>query len=385
MSSMPQPRRFRYCAACGAERAVGAHYCGQCGAVHCPACGATVRTGARFCPHCGQPVNSLNTPPSPPPQPKNVPAGPLPVSQPLYPPGASPWLLEFVDRLEMMLTFEYLLAGTLGARHVVLLQGTKGIGKSFLLRRLQAECQQKQVPNAWLDLADPRRVDYIKIMRDVRDGLGEQEFQPFTDLLNFFTTQGYTLKLQVEVLNRDDRSTGGVTIQDQAQVGGIVAGRDAIVISDNNLSDPRRDIEIDPRRMQDALTSRFIEVLKSLCSKQRVVCLFDDVDHLEETTAYWFWRDFLGPLEAQTQFLAILTAATPPPVDRWVQAAIESTALSNLPEPHVVEYLQRRGVPEADRKGVLGFIMSDIGGYGHPEQMARLVDIYLKPRPGVTL
>jgi hypothetical protein len=303
----------------------------------------------------------------------------------LFPPDAAPWLIEFVDRQEILGAFQRLRTGALDSKHVILLQGAKGVGKSFLLRRLQEQCRQDRISHALLDLADLRGVEDIKIMRDVRDGIGVGEFGSFTDLLNYYTIEGYTMKLQVEVINRDNRPGGGVTIGDQAQASGVIAGRDAIVIKDNNLLAPRRDIEIDKRQMQDALTSRFLEAVKAVCQQRQIVCLFDNVHSLGDSTSYWFWRDLVGPLVEQDNFLAVLTIATgtiPPAIDRWMQRTIENAALSNLSEAHVTDYLVRRGVPEGDRRAVANFVMSDVGRYGLPEEMARLVDIYLRPRPG---
>jgi len=310
----------------------------------------------------------------------------LPVSPPLFPANAAPWLVEFVDRQEILGAFQRLRTGALDSKRIILLQGAKGIGKSFLLRRLQAQCRQDQVSHALLDLADLRGVEDIKIMRDVRDGIDAGEFSLFTDALNYYTKEGYSMKLQVEMINRDNRPAGGVAIGGQAQVGGTIAGGDVIVISDNNLLAPRRDIEIDKRQMQDVLTRRFVEGVKAVCQQRQIVCLFDNVDFLGESISYWFWRDLIGPLVDQGNFLAVLTTAagaSSPAIDRWMQSAMESAALSRLSELHVVEYLGRRGVPEGDRRAVANFIMSDVGKYGHPEEMARLVDMYLRPRPGV--
>jgi hypothetical protein len=276
----------------------------------------------------------------------------------------------------------------LDSKRIILLQGAKGVGKSFLMRRLQSQCRQEQVSHAFLDLADLRGVDDSKIMRDVRDGIEAGEFNSFTDLLNYYTTEGYSMNVQVDVVNRDNRLGGDINIGGQASIDGLITTGPVIVISDNKLLAPRRDLEVDKRRMQDALTRHFVEAVRAACQQRQVVCLFDNIDALEESASYWFWRDFIAPLVDQANFLAVLTAetrATFPAIDRWVQNAIESAALSTLSEAHVVEYLERRKVPESDRRAVTSFIMSDIGHYGHPEEMARLVDIYLRPRPGAAL
>lgn len=355
MSDSQQPRQYRFCAACGAEHAIGVRFCGHCGAALCTKCGATARRNATFCHRCGQPIAPHAVPP-PLPQGEGVPPrGPLPESQLPFPPNAAPWLIEFVDRQEILGAFQRLRTGALNSKRVILLQGAKGVGKSFLLRRLREQCRQDRISHALLDLADLRGVEDIKIMRDVRDGIDAGEFGSFTDLLNYYTIEGYTMKLQVEVINRDNRPGGGVTIGDQAQVGGVIAGRDAIVIKDNNLTAPRRDIEIDKRQMQDALTLHFVKAVKAVCQQRQIVCLFDNVDSLGESTSYWFWRDLVGPLVEQGNFLAVLTmatGATSQAIDRWTQSAIESAALSNLSEPHVIEYLERRGVPEGERRAV---------------------------------
>lgn len=397
MSEASPSQQFRFCTTCGEEHAIGARFCGRCGAALCIHCGATARPGARFCLRCGKPLSApAPSPPimpsrplpAPPPaitpsRPLPSPEGPLPEPRPQYPAGASPWQVEFVDRQEILAAFDRLVSDRLDYRRIMLLQGTKGIGKSFLLRRLESQCRQVGVAHVRIELADPRGMDDIKIMRDVRDGLGAEGFKPFTDLLNYYTTDGYALKLQVEVVNRGPSAGGGVTIQDHGAVDGVVAGRDAIVIRDNYLSAPRRDFEVDRRSMQDALTRRFLEGLLAVSSTRKIVCLFDDVDTLEPTTAYWLWRDFLGQLIGQANFLAVLTAVTRPELDRGITAIMESPALGGLSESHVIEYLERRGVPAEDRRVAAAFILSEIGDTGSLEQMARMVDMYLKLVPGV--
>ena len=381
MANVSNAPQFRFCAICGQKHGVGDRFCATCGSLLCMFCGATARQAAKFCLRCGKPLALRPTPPPEMPgESQRAFRGPLPQSRPLDVVKASPWLIEFVDRQEVVAAFNGLVSGMLDTKRIMLLRGSKGMGKSFLLRRLQVQCQQSGVPHVRIEMADPRGVDDIKIMRDVRDGLGADDFKPFTDLLNYYTTEGYTLKLQVEVIDHSGRQNSSVTIQDQASVAGVVAGRDAIVIRDNYLSAPRRDIEVDRRRMQDALTRRFLEGLISVSSRQLAVCLFDDIDQLEPTTAFWLWRDFLGQMLNQSGFVAVLAAVSPPPVDRWVSSVIEEAPIGRMPEAYVTEYLERRGVPQDDRKGVAGIIVKNFSG--NPDEMARVVDIYLKPRPG---
>ena len=50
---------FMFCAACGVENSVQAHFCLKCGAellARCASCDAELPSGARFCPSCGQPA-----------------------------------------------------------------------------------------------------------------------------------------------------------------------------------------------------------------------------------------------------------------------------------------------------------------------------------------
>ena len=81
---------------------------------------------------------------------------------------------------------------------VMLIYGEQGIGKTSLQKRLIYECREvrkmRWAETFWLNT---RSYNYMTVMRKIRDDIAPQFFQPFTDLLNYFTKADYNLSINV--------------------------------------------------------------------------------------------------------------------------------------------------------------------------------------------
>src|SRR5690242_18145200 len=122
---------------------------------------------------------------------------------------------------------------------VMVIYGETGIGKTSLHKRLIYECRDvrnmRWAETFWLNT---RSYNYMTVMRKIRDDIGADKFQQFTDLLNYFTKSDYKLTLDVQ-------HAGGINVLDKAEIKdseiGTVA---AVVIKDLNINTPREDKEI---------------------------------------------------------------------------------------------------------------------------------------------
>lgn len=100
-------------------------------------------------------------------------------------------LSQFVDREAEMRRYCAMLNSDI--KHIMLLWGESGMGKSWLLQKMIHECAQRSLRKAKVIWTDTSPWDYIWTMRIIRDDLdrGEGYFQKFNHLLNQYTDPSY--------------------------------------------------------------------------------------------------------------------------------------------------------------------------------------------------
>src|SRR5947207_5143097 len=121
---------------------------------------------------------------------------------------------------------------------VMLIYGEQGIGKTSLQKRLIYECREvrkmRWAETFWLNT---RSYNYMTVMRKIRDDIAPQIFQPFTDLLNYFTKVDYNLIINVT-------PAGNVNILNDAKLDDVKINEligQKIEIHDLNINPPRED------------------------------------------------------------------------------------------------------------------------------------------------
>ena len=105
-------------------------------------------------------------------------------------------LAEFVDREAELEALRRILEDD--AKSLLFFWGRSGVGKSCLMMRLAHEMATRQLRYASIVCNSSTNHSYLTVMRRIRDGLGAQSFQAFTDLVNYFTKPNYNLTVTLE-------------------------------------------------------------------------------------------------------------------------------------------------------------------------------------------
>ena len=268
---------------------------------------------------------------------------------------------------------------------VMLIRGEKGFGKTSLQKRLIYECREvRQMRWAYTYWVDTRSYNYMNIMRMIRDALGEQFFQTFTDQLNYFTKADYTLRINVETAG------SGVNILNNADLNNVkvneIVGHkiEKIEIHDLKIDKPREDKTIDEQERMFKLTQHFLTDLKAALGDDRVVILIDDVEEMPTETAKWLWSELVRAVLDQNLknikfVLCVDCVDAEPALDDFVLRKVQGGRLNVLKEEHIREYLVKRKVGTDDQCEAMATMMAS-NGADQPLKMANMVTAFLARR-----
>jgi GTPase SAR1 family protein len=290
-------------------------------------------------------------------------------------------LAEFVDREEEMRLFCDALET--GRKSILVVWGDSGLGKSSLLAKMIHECAQRRMVKAEVTWTDTRPYDYLGVMRKIRDDVlsslpgtpqnsdSIHPFNRFTDLVNYFTVEHYELVVRVE-------GVSSINVANQATIQGSTTGDiGGIIVKDVMLNSARSDMAVPEAERMARLTDRFLEDLKRVGERERLVVFFDAIEKISLDTAKWIWGELLCAVRdgrlANTVF--VLCGQNKPELDRDWSYAVEMAQLGPLPHKHIVDYLARRGVAENQRE-VLA-TMLEATTQGRIAQIATAVDTFL--------
>lgn len=279
-------------------------------------------------------------------------------------------LAEFVDREEEMDRFCEML--DTGEKPIMVVWGDGGVGKSSLMARMIHEVAQRKMRKAEVTWTETRNYDYLAIMRKMRDDIGVNYFESFTDLVNFFTVPQYELKIQVD-------HAASIAVAKGAQIETSTVGDIAgIVIKDSMLVVPRSDMAVPETERMARLTDRFLEDLTvALESGPPLTVFFDAIEKMTEDTQKWVWGELLQSLRdgrlGSIRF--VLCGREEPLLDRDMQRLVEEAELQPLAHQDIVEYLVKRGVDEQSHDDLASMLL--VATDGNPLHIATLVDGFL--------
>lgn len=279
-------------------------------------------------------------------------------------------LAEFVNRESEMARFCEMLDD--GGVCVFAVWGGGGVGKSSLMAKMIHEVANRRLEKSEVIWTETRNHDYLAIMRKMRDDLGTQYFRRFTDLVNFFTVPQYELKVKLE--GGRISVAEGASFEEDAQVGDIAG----IIIKDATLTEPRADLQVSASEMRARLTDAFIEGMAAALTDREAVVFFDAAEKMTEETEDWVWREVL-PAACDNRLgrvKFVVCGRRKPAVDRLWRSVIEVAELHPLTAEHVLAYLERRGVDEAERKALADMLLVVTGG--NMLELATHVDGYLR-------
>jgi hypothetical protein len=280
-------------------------------------------------------------------------------------------LREFVDREQEMTVFTRVLSRR--DKTVVVVCGDSGMGKSSLLARMAHECSLRGLRKVEVFCSDTRPYDYVNVMRKIRDDVDARSFPGFNDLVNYYTSKSYELRIKVE--GGSIQVAQGATIRDAST--GDIAG---IIVKDLMLNAPRTDMAVPREEQMMRLTDRFKEELRGVVAKEpMVVAFFDAVEKMSTETSQWLWGELLKSVRDQEipNVIAVVCGQRRPSLDRDWTLGAEFLDLRPVGEEHIIEYMQKRGIPGEREELRMGAKVLNLSTGGRLAQIADLVDSLL--------
>ena len=293
-------------------------------------------------------------------------------------------LAQFVDRsAEMALFGQVLDTDTLP---VMVVTAESGMGKTSLMTRMVHECALRKLLNAELEWGSLEVLDYMLVMRKLRDALGVEHFIAFTDLINYYTDDGYQPRLDINI----NLQGSSIQVAGGAQISGSTIGDIAgVVLRDNNFSVQRSDIAVPDEVRRERLTERFLQGLTDLSAEQKVVLFFNATEKMSDLTHQWLWEQLLKPVVdgALPNVRAVLLGQRPPPEDDDLLEFLARVALKPLDTDDINAYIKNRAegkivISDEMRRELAEMLIGATDG--QPARVAAAVDKYLVKR-GVSL
>jgi hypothetical protein len=290
-------------------------------------------------------------------------------------------LAQFVDRSEEIALFAKVLDSD--ELPIMVVSADAGMGKTSLMMRMVHECALRRLLKAELEWSSLDVLDYMSVMRKLRDALGVDPFGAFTDLINYYTDTNYVPRLDINV-----NLQGSVQVAGGAQISGSSVGDIAgVVMRDNMIVVQRPDITVPIEVRREQLTQRFLQGLAALSAERKVVLFFSVTEKMSDLTYQWLWEQLLKPVVdgALPNVRAILLGQRPPPADRDLAAFVAHAELKPLGVDHIDEYIAKRAAGASaisdETRRELAKMLALITR-GRPAEVSSAVDLYMASKAG---
>jgi len=245
-------------------------------------------------------------------------------------------LAAFVDRKDEMARFCEMLETR--DKPIMVVWGEAGLGKTSLFFRMMHECSQRKLRKADLVWSDTRNHDYVAVMCKIRDNLGADCFQSFSQLVNAPASSQIEVKIDVGVTGEVNVASGMQV--DHSKVGDVAAA----IIKDSTFVLPMSDRAALERNRMIRLTDEFIRGLGQALQTEPLVIFFDAVEKMSADTSKWVWGELLRAVADGTvgQIVVVLCGREKPQFDRDMEFIVEEAELKPLGEADIFEYLTKR-------------------------------------------
>lgn len=260
-------------------------------------------------------------------------------------------------------------------KRVMMIEAGGGLGKSWTVEYMRAECQQRNIPNVEIDFADGTIYDFLAVLRRARDSFGPSMFNDFTQAINQVTQP--TLRVEnVGILTSTNTISFG---QNNNLAGANVALGDIAggsIIKDNSFV-INADSAVIRQALQDRLTVAFFECLKQLTAQGPVCFFFDTYDKVTLEAENWLLTQLLPRIrEGQLiNVVVVITGRNVPKLDSVWDSIVARTGLDLFKVEHVTEYLvQRCGLK--DESSVINALFH--ASTGLPQLLAMLAENILR-------
>jgi hypothetical protein len=286
-------------------------------------------------------------------------------------------LAQFVDRSAEMALFAKVLDSN--ELPIMVVSADAGMGKTSLMMRMVHECALRGLLKAELEWSSLDVLDYMSVMRKLRDSLGVDHFGAFTDLINYYTDTNYTPRLDVNV----NVQGSCVQVASGAQIIGSSVGDIAgVVLRDNMIVVQRPDITVPIEVRREQLTQRFLQGLAGLSADLKVVLFFSVTEKMSDLTYQWLWEQLLKPVVdgALSNVRAILLGQRPPPADQDLAAFVAYAELKPLGVDDIDAYIAKRAAGAAaisdETRRELAKMLA-LMTRGRPADVSSAVDLYM--------
>jgi hypothetical protein len=254
---------------------------------------------------------------------------------------ASHLLKDFVDRTNELQKFLSLLDNRSG---IQCLWGPGGIGKSTLIYRMADECNVRGIPWCLIEWRDSRRYSYLDFMRRIRDETSAESYSHFNDVVNFYTVPGYRLQLDVTGVMPEKVavSTGNVSRSDvNVQVGHQIA------VQDLHVSIQRPDQAASENTLMIEITSAFFRCFRQWLENNLYVLFCDAVEKADVQAQNWLESELLSRVRdgELPNVVTVVSGRQGINLDTSYHSVASQHLLAALATQHVLEYLQRKGLP----------------------------------------
>jgi hypothetical protein len=278
----------------------------------------------------------------------------------------------FVNREKQTAGFIKMMEGGTPKR-IMVIEAGGGLGKSWAIEYMRAECQRRKVPNVEVDFADGVVYDFLSVLRRARDSFGASSFNAFTQVINEVTQP--TLRIENIGTSTSNVSFGENNNLAGANVAvGDVAG--GSIIKDNSFV-INTDSAVVRQALQDRLTVAFFDCLGVLTTQGPVCFFFDTYDKVTIEAENWLLTQLLPRIrEGQlTNVVVVIAGRTAPKLDSVWDSLVARTGLDLFKVEHATEYLvQRCGLK--DEASVINALFQ--ASTGLPQLLAMLAENILR-------
>lgn len=279
----------------------------------------------------------------------------------------------FVNREKQTAGFVKILEGGTPKR-VMLIEAGGGMGKSWTIEYMRAECQRRNVPNVEIDFSDGVVYDFLALLRRARDSFGAAAFNTFTQIINEVTQP--TIRIDTGITNNAINNLLGqnnTLNQANVSVGDINVGN---VIKDNSFV-INADTAVVRQALQDRLTVAFFDSLALLLAQSPVCFFLDTYDKVTVEAENWLLTQLLPRIRDKklANVVVVVAGRSTPKLDSQWDSLVARTGLDTFNEDYAKQYLvQKRGLQ--DDPSVIKALFQ--GSTGQPQLLAMLADNILR-------
>lgn len=252
-------------------------------------------------------------------------------------------------------------------KRIMLVQALEEMGKTWLIQRIRHQCRVQGIPVAHFDFGDRLTWDCLAIVRKARDDFDPAAFNYLTSVINQFT--GANVQVTVENLQL------AVNIE-HSDISHSQVDINAREVIEDEFGIVRSESERDRRHIEARMTDAFFVSLSALADGQKVVFLFDTYEEAPPEAHAWVESELLRRVrddQFDENVIVIVAGRATPRLDEAWKHIVARTDLVGFEEPHVRDYIQKRGMTNLlEQSGFVDYLL--LTGGKHPKQLAKMID-----------